>query len=501
MAAGLTPRRGAAAVAAVALAGGALALNRFLVGVFYDDGVYAGLALALSGGQGYVHPHLPGTPGAVHYPPLYPLVLAPVFGLLPVDAAATAAKVLNLLLAALGAGLIAWHAQQRRLLGEAAPAWLAPAVVAAAALAIPVLATQSVLFAEPVFVVLLALAVIGADAGRAGPAGVATALALLTRSIGVAAGAGLVLHLLVVRREPLRRAVLAFAPVALAGAGWGLWVVTHQRGIDPALALNYGSYGEILKQAGLASFGVSAPDLPRPLAAITLGWLPAAPLVWLFALPAVGILGYGLALLVRRSSVGLMLPFYLAILAVWPYPPDRFLWAVLPWLGLAWVAGAVAVWRRTRLRIPVAVVAAVVMIGYARYEVRGFAGRWWEGAARAISGNFRELLPDLRALPAEAVLATDDETLVWLYTRRTAVPLYLYDYQGRETVEPSPAEHRAYLERMGVTHVVLASASAEAAREVRALLTAYPEWLTGVHRWSGGRWIFAVNRAERATGK
>lgn len=492
MAPALSARRGAAAAAIVALAGGAVAFNRFLVGVFYDDGLYAGLALALSQGLGYVHPHLPGLPGAVHYPPLYPLVLTPFFGLLPVDAAAVGAKLLNLLLAAAGAGLIAWHARRHDLLGAAAPSWLAPAVVAAAALAIPVLTTQSVLFAEPLFVLLLAGAVLLADDARVIPAGVATALAVLTRSIGIAAGAGIVLYLLLVRRERPRRALLALAPAALAGAAWGLWVVTQQRGIDPALALNYGSYGEVLKQAGLSAVGVSAPDLPRPLAAITLGWLPAAPLVWLFALPALAILGYGLALLARRSSIGLTLLGYLAILAVWPYPPDRFLWAVLPWLALAWTAGAVALWRYARLRAPVAAVSAVLAIGYARYEARGFAGRWWAGAARAISANFRELLPALRALPADAVLATDDEALVWLYTGRTAVPLYLYQYRGRATLEPAPAAHRAYLRRMGVTHVVLASASADGARELRALLTAYPGWLAAVHRWSGGRWIFAV---------
>ena len=62
--------KGGLAAAGVALAVGALALNRALIGVFYDDGLYAGLATALAHGSGYVHPHLPGTPAAVHDPPL-----------------------------------------------------------------------------------------------------------------------------------------------------------------------------------------------------------------------------------------------------------------------------------------------------------------------------------------------------------------------------------------------------------------------------------------------
>ncbi|PYO70909.1 MAG: hypothetical protein DMD64_16435, partial [Gemmatimonadetes bacterium] len=96
--------------AAATLAVGILALNQALVGVFYDDGLYASLAAAVASGYGYVHPNLPGMPGGVHFPPFYPVVLAPFFGLLSVPAAALTAKILNALLAAAAAGLISWHA-------------------------------------------------------------------------------------------------------------------------------------------------------------------------------------------------------------------------------------------------------------------------------------------------------------------------------------------------------------------------------------------------------
>jgi hypothetical protein len=488
--------KGGLAAAGVALAVGALALNHSLIGVFYDDGLYAGLATALAHGSGYVHPHLPGAPAAVHYPPLYPAVLAPLFGLLSLSAAAVVAKVLNLFLAAVAAGLIAWHAARTELLDPAAPRWLAPAVVTAAAVAIPVLATQSVLFAEPLFAVLLAAAVILADRGGS-PwlIGTAAALALLTRSIGVAAGAGIACFLLE-RRTPWRLALRTLVPLAVAAVAWGLWVVTHERGIDPALGLNYGSYGEILRQTGLSALGVSAPDLPRPLEVITLGWIPVRWAYHVAAAAALGVGLYGLALLTRRSAVGFTLVFYLAILAIWPYPPDRFLWAVLPWLALAWAVGALALWRLRWTRVPVALLVAAVAGGYAYYEVRGIAGRWWGTQAQAISANFNDLIPTVADLPADAVVATDDEALVWLYTHRTAVPFYLERYLGRETLRPTPAEHRAYLERMGVTHVLLASATSPSAGELRGLLEAYPGWLAGVNRWSGGRWLFAVQRAK-----
>src|SRR5439155_1538442 len=261
--------RAGVAVALCALAVGALALNRSLVGVFYDDGLYAVLARSLATGHGYSYLHLPGAPAAIHFPPLYPLVLTPLFALLPLNAAVLAAKVLNLLLAASAAGLVAWHAVRTDLLG-------------------------------------------------------------------------------------------AGAPLLLAGLLWGWWTVTHRQAVDPALAINYGSYGEVLRQTGLGALGGGLRDLPRPLAAIALSWLPGRLLYWLAALPALGVAVYGLATLCRRSCIGFALAGYLAILAVWPFAPDRFLWAVLPWLGLAWAVGAAALWRFVRLHLPLLVLTGVL---------------------------------------------------------------------------------------------------------------------------------------------
>jgi len=478
---------------------GIATLNQALVGVFYDDGLYAGLATALASGLGYVHPNLPGMPppAAVHYPPLYPVVLAPFFGLMSVGGAALAGKILNALLSAAAAGLIVWHATRTEILGLGVRPWVPAAVVFGAAVAIPVLATQSVLFAEPLFSLLLAVAVIATDR-EFSPwiAGAAGALALLTRSIGVAIVAGALCFLLARRAQRRRLAIMLLVPL-LAAVAWGLWVTTHARFIDPALALGYGNYSAHLRQAGLSAVAVNVPDMSRPLEALVFGWIPVRWLYDIVATVALGVGLYGLVILSRRSAIGLALVFYFLILAIWPHPPDRFLWAVLPWLGLVWVAGMLEIWqRRPRARVPVALLGALVAGGFLHYELRGFAGRWWEVQARAISANFAELLPVVGNLPAGAVVATDDEALVWLYTRRQAVPLYLESYRGRDLIRPTPAEHRAYLERMGVTHVLLASATSPSAIELRGLLGAYPSWLTGIYRWSDGRWLFAVNRGQ-----
>ena len=485
------------AAAAATLAVGLLTLNQALVGVFYDDGLYAGLATALASGLGYVHPSLPGLPGAVHYPPLYPVVLAPIFGLLSVHGAATVAKVLNALLAAGAAGLIAWHATRIDLLRlpERLRRWVPAALVCAAAVAIPVLATQTVLFAEPLFAVLLAVAVIALDQQRS-PwiVGAAGALALLTRSIGIAIVAGVVCFLLV-RRTPWRALVPVVIPPLVAALAWTIWVSTHRSGIDSELALGYGTYLAHIDQAGLSAIAVNVPDMSRPLEALTFGWIGVRWLYEILSMLALAVGLYGLALLTRRSAIGFVLMFYFLVLAIWPHPPDRFLWAVLPWLVLVWAAGLLEIARRwPRVRLAAAVFGCLVAGGYVYYEARGFAGHWWDTQARAISANFTELLPVVATLPSNAVVATDDEALVWLYTRRQAVPLYLERFHGVEVVRPTPAEHRAYLDRMGVTHILLASSSSPSAIELRGLIGAYPQWLSALYRWPDGRWLFAVNR-------
>jgi hypothetical protein len=497
-------RRAGLAVGSVALVAGVVTLNHDLVGVFYDDGLYAGIAWALAHGLGYVHPHLPGAPAAVHFPPLYPLLLAPLFGSLSVPAAAWVGKLLNVVLAAVTAGLVAWHATRTELLGAAAPPWLPGAVVGAGAVAIPVLTVLTTLLSEPLFGLLVAAAVILADRPAlatplsAGAAGLAAALALLTRSIGVAAGAGVVGFLLLARRAGWKPAVSAALPVAVAAIGWTLWLWRHGHGIDPDLAADYGTYGDLLGQTGLGALGTSAVDLPRPLGVLAFSWVPARWIYYACGVPALAIGLYGLWLVSRRSAVGLTLVGYLAILAVWPFPPDRFLWAVLPWLALVWAAGARDAWLRVQgerwwLRAPVALLVVVVVLGYARYEVRGFLGRWWAIAAQRISANFAELLPWVAALPDNAVVATDDEALVWLYTGKRAVPLYLFGFRGAKEIEPLPAEHRAFLERMGVTHILVSGPGSSAA-QLEQMRGAYPGWLAMVYRWSGGRAAFAVNR-------
>src|SRR5439155_1705612 len=259
------------------------------------------------------------------------------------------------------------------------------------------------------------------------------------------------------------------------------------------MALNYGSYAEVVRQAGFGATWSTLPHVLRPLGDLLLGWLPLRPLYLLCAALTVAVSLWGSARVVRRSVCGWSLRLLLAILAVWPYASDRFLWIMLPWILLIGASGGFALWRHRQLHLPLTLLAVVLAIGWTQVEARGFAGRWWGTTAHAISANFTELLPWVRSLPDSAVLATDDEALVWLYTGRTCVPFYLYGYRGSVLTTPGPAEQRAYLERQRTTHILLPGGGRGSGEELDAWLGAYLAWhvaasvLVAVlgRRWAG----------------
>ena len=82
---------------------------------------------------------------------------------------------------------------------------------------------------------------------------------------------------------------------------------------------------------------------------------------------------------------------------------------------------------------------------------------------------------------------------MWLYTGRTCVPFYVYGYRGSALTIPGPPEHRAYLERLRTTHILLPGGGSGSDEELDALLGAYPGWLSVVHRWPGGRMALRVH--------
>ena len=518
----MSGRAGWAAAAGLAVAAVvALNLTRSLVGVFYDDGVYLALAKSLAEGHGYRLLYLPGTPGAVHYPFLYPAFLAALWRLAPAFPANVALfKAANAVLLGLFAALLVLYLRSR----AAQPAWRIALFVVAVATALPLVTVATVLFAEPLFLVFAVAACWAADAARAAPArrsawalaaaaGCLAGAAALTRSVGIAVIAGVVAALLLARRP--RAALIAGVCAAACLAPWLAFAARHHGDADPILAANYGTYTDLLAQAGWWLSPASLGDLLSPLGAVALapfhGWLR-----WYLGVPALLVLVMGFAPLVRGwSALGWSLLGYLVIVFAWPYGPDRFLWAVWPFLALAFAAGLARIWtglaamRQPYARIGrwcVAAVAAAVALGYGFYQVRGYARGDAMALQRGISATMEEVVPWIRdATPRDAVVAGEDEALLWLYAGRRAVPNYVWRYRGRGEETLGPDSLRAWFDRAGVTRVVLTGPRSDAAPTLNQLLARTPGYLRLVRVWPGSVLAFAVERGsggpERAGGK
>jgi hypothetical protein len=486
-----------------------------LVGVFYDDGLYLGLARSLVEGHGYRHLHLPGAPAGVHYPWLYPLWLAGLWRLWPAfPDNVVLLRGANAVLMGGFTALSVLYLGRRLALRPVVLALL----LAAAATAIPVVAVATVLFSEPLFLVLAAGACWAADAAGDGAsgrrrdaaallAGVLAALAALTRSIGIAVVAGVVVPLLLARRW--RAAVAAAVPPALALGAWAAWVATHRAGIDPAIAANYGTYGDFVGQGGVQGVSVQAlGELLQPLGAITLGMLPA-PARAMIGLPVLVVTAAGLGVMLRRApAAGWSSIAYAAIVVAWPYGPSRFLWAAVPWLVVALAAGVQAALRRLAtlqpprqrvLRALLGAALAAPAMGFAFYQVSGFARGHATATQVGISATMELIVPWVRdATPADAVIASEDEALIWLYTGRRAVPNYLWQVRGRDLEEPGPDSLAAWLRRAGATHLVLSGPGSDAAPTVDALLARDPGLLSLVRVWPEGPLAFAVRGTASA---
>ncbi|MDO8667278.1 MAG: hypothetical protein Q7J79_11735, partial [Gemmatimonadales bacterium] len=306
-------------------------------------------------------------------------------------------------------------------------------------------------------------------------------------------------------RRRVRAAVLAALPAGLCVAAWLAWVSAYHGAVDPATAANYGTYGDLMTQSGLGWLSFqSLLDLSRPLGAMTVPRLPGG-LGALVVVPPLLLLVAGLVELARRApATGYALATYLLIVAVWPYPADRFLAAVLPWLALAFLAGVLASlaragratgWQRGAHRTLGLAGATIVCAGFVPYQLRGFLRGSATAEQRGISATFEPVLPWIReATDSSDVIAGEDEALLWLYTGRRAVPSYLWRSRGRSSESLGADSLRAYFDRSGVTHVILTGPGSDAAPTLDAMLARYPGYLNPVQVWPGPMIAFRVAR-------
>jgi len=149
----------------------------------------------------------------------------------------------------------------------------------------------------------------------------------------------------------------------------------------------------------------------------------------------------------RRAPVtAAFLALYFVIVLLWPYTPGRFLWCVWPLLLLLPILGA----QRTLAWLPrssfgsitrISALAAALglAIGYVTYNVNGYrAGAW---TTTSYATRLQPLIVHVVThTPRDALLATESEGSVYLYTGRSTVPLGTYsatDYVRSRTAAQS----------------------------------------------------------------
>jgi hypothetical protein len=335
------------------------------LGRLYDDVVYLSVGKSIAEGHGYRSAQLVGTPVHAKFPPLLPAIYALgwlAFGTL--DAVASMALWLNIVVASVSAGVLWWLA--RRELGVGT-------VLSALFVAVPIVTDRTMFYfsgaaSEPWMLLgwavsLMLVRRLTRHAGSAAPSA-ATSLAL-----------GLVLAATALSRtQGMVIALAVLATLALASAGWRRWLIVAATTATPLVAWaawhgtmmakgplsplpDQNSYITWIPMGGVAEFtrlAVAMMKTSVPLywsnaADVLVGWTSPKTLALAGAILLAGFVG--IALLAQRfPAMSLSLVLTLGVLAIWPYVQDRFLTPVLPVLG---VAAAFAV-QRTLSLVPTA---------------------------------------------------------------------------------------------------------------------------------------------------
>lgn len=241
-------------------------------GKYRDEALYFSSAKALAEGRGYVLSSLPGNPPQTKYPVLYPWLLSWVWKWNPSFPANLGPSVC--LTALFSCGFLVLTFQMLRKLNGVGE-WPALAMVTVCASLPTFLIVSGMLMSDSLFMVLALAAALLADkamraSGRlplAALVGVLAGLSVLTRGVGVAVVAGIVVAGL------LRRAFRQAAAVCLGAAPF----------LVPAL------------WAGRRSLGGSNEGLTNQAAGLppgwqqTLAWYTSYPKMWKFCVPNVSV--------------------------------------------------------------------------------------------------------------------------------------------------------------------------------------------------------------------
>jgi hypothetical protein len=494
-------------IGAVTFAAGALIVEAYVVGVAHDDGMYVILAKSLATGRGYRWLNIPGAPPATHFPPGYPAVLALLWWIFPEFPGNLAAfELANALFMAIAAVGVYHFVRSRFGFSDMGSAILSLVTT----LGIPTLTLSVLVMSEPLFLALLIPILLYAERSIESEQprirslfvlALLGGLATLVRTHGIALLGAIGIALMLRRR--FRDAAL-FACVAIATLlPWQLWVSTHAGFVPATMRGNYESYGgwlaNGLRVEGLDLVGRTllrtTGDLAGMFGVLVAPSLPsAARLIGLAIVLSLG--AVGVRALWRRAPVTvLFLALYSAIVILWPFWPTRFIWGVWPLVVLLPVLGAreALEWRAERvharaMRVVALVCSVAVACGYLVYNVEGYRHRWWGSIPRKISEEVRPLLIWVATrTPRNAVLATEAETSVYLYTGRPAVPVGTFTVD-EFFVPRTSAENAAVIDTV-ITHyrpMAVAVSSGPMRDAVRQLAFSQPPKLVAVDTFPRG---------------
>jgi hypothetical protein len=482
-------------------------IEPFPVGVYQDDGIYTVLAKSLATGQGFRYLHLPDAPNATHYPPLYPLFLAGLWKVFPsFPANITLFKFAN----AAFMGVAAFWAVRfaRRQVGMSH--WTAVISAGAFTICAPVILHAVMVLSESMFLAALFPVLMACErAARTGNrrdaliAGAAVGALALVRTVGAVAILATALAL-AIRKRWVPAALVWLAGLAVM-LPWQLWIAAYDGHLPDVFLGRYGSYGGWLmsgiREGGIAwvgqlvvfNLGVLAEGISVML---TVDQLPMV-VRWLAIAVVTAFFAGGWWLMLRRAPVAAwMVAIYLAVIISWPFQPPRFIFAVWPVIGMIMglAVHAAVTWRpapAARLRVmqfAMVSMAAALLVGYARYNYAGAETRWWSQTQAFVANRSKPMAEWVIAnTPANAVISTDDDVLMHLYTGRLAVPNFTFTPQEYMTPKTQAFEMETLRTIMRMYNVnYLLTASESGVRAANGLVQANPPELQVVHVFKYG---------------
>ncbi len=509
-----------AALAGVIVAAvGVWAQNAALVGINYDDGIYALLGKALADGKGYRLTFLPIELPGIMYPPVYPASLAPFWSLAGSQEAALAGmKLVNGLYLGVAAGLFTFLLLDLRLL----PIHFAVVVTLLSFVSGTMMLVTAGVLSEPLYMTMLFAALWVTDGmgdeprlSRLAIAGLLCGLVVLTRTVGVAVVAAMAIGLW--RRHGWRAAGKALAVTFLTLAPWLAFTFANSGQVPTALVPRYGSYLQLYLSNIGGSPGFALEIFSTNVGAIlqTLGaklvpqFGPVLESVTGAALLALAMLGS--VRIARRAPTTAVYPWvYLSIVSVWSFPPFRFLFILFPLLLALAVTSvpsivdriAAALQKTSGGRIRPALprfallgLGVVVLAGLGYRETRAVARRVWDGAELDKSASGAEVIDWVRKNTGRhAVVAYEFDPLIALHTGRKVVPNNYEPVHIWYRPEASPVEPLAHmLSDMGVGYVAVRLNVPLAAAPIDALVERYPDFLNLIFVTSRGAAIFETD--------